>query len=40
MLAEDTVHTCAQYFSTSRGEDTPENRAKIFHSLVLWEKIR
>ena len=39
MLAEDTARTCVQYISASRGEDTTEHRAKIFHSLVLREKL-
>ena len=40
MLAEDTARTYAQYLSTSRGENSLENRAKIYHSLVLCGKIR
>ena len=40
MLAEYTARTCAQYLSTSRGEDTLEHRAKIFHSLVIRGKLR
>ena len=35
MLAEDIARTYAQYLSTSRGQDTPEHRAKIYHRLVL-----
>ena len=38
--AEDTARTCTQYFCTSRGEDTAEHREKIFHSLVLRDKLR
>ena len=40
MLMEDTARTCAQYLSTSRGEDSLEHRAKIYHSLVLWGKLQ
>ena len=40
MPAEDTAHTCAQYISTRRGEYTAEHREKIFHSLVLRDKLR
>ena len=39
MLMEDTERTCAQYLSTSRGEDSLDNRAKIYHSLVLRVKL-
>ena len=40
MLVEDTARTCAQYLSTIRGEDYPEHRAKIYHSLVLQGKLQ
>ena len=40
ILVEDMACTCAQYLSTSRGNDSPEHREKIYHSLVLWGKIR
>ena len=39
ILAEDTARNCMQYISISRGEDTPEHWAKIYHSLVLWGKL-
>ena len=39
MLAEDMARTCAQHLYTSRGEDTPDHQVKIFHSLVLQEKL-
>ena len=39
MLAEDKARTFTQYLFTSRGEDTAEHRAKIFHGLVLWVKL-
>ena len=39
-MAEDTVRTCAQYISTSREGDTTKHQAKIFHSLVIWGKLR
>ena len=39
MLVEDTARTCEKYLSTSRGEDPPEHRANIYHSLVLGEKL-
>ena len=38
-MAEDTACTCAQYLSTSRGEDTPEHWANILQSLVLRGKL-
>ena len=39
ILAEDTERTCAHYLYTSRGEDSPEHHAKIYHSLVLCGKL-
>ena len=40
MPAEDTARTCTQYLCTSRGDNTAEHREKIFHSLVLRDKLR
>ena len=38
--AEDMACNCAQYLSTTRGEDTVEHRAKIFHIPVLRGKLQ
>ena len=40
MMLEDTARTCVQYLYTRRGYDSLEHRTKIYHSLVLWEKLR
>ena len=40
MMVEDTVSTCAQYLSPSRGGGTPEHWLNIFHILVIRCKIR
>ena len=39
MLVEDTSHTCQQYLSNSRGGDSLDHRAKIYHNLVLRVKL-
>ena len=40
MLVEDTLITCAQYLNAARREDTKEQRAQTFHSLVIQGKTR
>ena len=40
MLVEDTLHTCAEYLTVARIEDTADHRAQTFHSLVLRGKLR
>ena len=40
MMMEDTARTCGQYLSTSRGGDSPEHRAEIYHSLVIQVKLQ
>ena len=40
MLVEDTLRTCEKYLNTSRGGNYPENKAKIYHSLVLRGKLQ
>ena len=40
MLVEDTSHTFKPNLSTSKGEESPEHRTKIYHSLVLRGKLR
>ena len=38
-MVEDRERTFARHLSTIKEEDTPENWAKIYHSLVLWGKL-
>ena len=40
MLVEDTLHTCAQYLTSARREESEEHRLQTFHSLVLQVKLR
>ena len=40
ILMEDMVRTCAQYLSTGRGEDSPDHREKVYHSLLIQEKLQ
>ena len=40
MIAKDTLRTCAEYFTIARREESTENRAQTYHSLVLWGKLR
>ena len=40
ILVEVTVRTCTQYLSTSRGDYSPEHKAKIYNSLVLRGKLQ
>ena len=39
ILVEDTAHTCAHYLSNTRGEDSSDHMANIYHSLVLRGKM-
>ena len=39
MLTEDTAHTCEQYLTTNKREDSAEHQAKIFNSLVFRGKL-
>ena len=39
MMVEDTAHTFNNYLSTIQG-DSLEQRATIYHNLVLWGKLR
>ena len=39
ILVEDITCACTYYLSTSKGEDTVDHRANIFHSLVLQGKL-
>ena len=40
MLVEDTLHTCAEYLTVARREETAEHRTQMYHSLVLRGKLR
>ena len=40
MLVEDTLRSSTQYLTAIRPEETGENRAKTFHSLMLCGKLR
>ena len=40
MLVEDTLRTCADYFTVARREELAEHRAQKYHSLVLRGKPR
>ena len=40
MLVEDIERSCVHYISTRRGEDYLEQRAKIYHSLMLRGKLQ
>ena len=40
MLVEDTLSSCTQYLTAARREETVDDRAKKFHSLVLRGKLR
>ena len=40
MLVKETDHTCNQYLSKARRDNSEEHRAKTFHSLVLRGKLR
>ena len=35
MLVEDTLHTCVEYLTIARREETAQHRAQTFHSLML-----
>ena len=38
-MAKDTARTCVQYLSTGRGEKYLNHREKIYHRMLLCEKI-
>ena len=40
MMVEETLHTCAQYLTSARREESEEHRDKTYHSLVFQGKLR
>ena len=40
MIVEDTLRTCSEYLSVAQRDETVEDWAQTFHSLVLWGKLR
>ena len=40
MLVEDTLYMCSEYLTSVWREETAENRAQTFHSLVLHRKLQ
>ena len=40
MLVEDSLWACKEYLTVARREETADHRAKTYHSLVLWGKLR
>ena len=40
MMAEDMLQACGEYLTVAWREETPENRAQTYHSLVLRGKLR